>query len=909
MRFTWRETLRRMTGAETKCPVCRAEGLIVTEREERDTLPDLRGIPHCECLKCGARGDFAALVAQATDRSVGDTVRELLRIGELDATARDADAYAARKAAQAEVDAHMAQCVERLRAAPHLCNIRAGLSVSTLRLLPPDTGMHVRDGAPRQFALLDARRYARVPMVLYRYRFDGETTCIDAQNPTTLQREHRIRITADAGVYLGDYATGEVPPVLLATHDPRIAGQLYGTMRAESSLPPPVVAIAGFPLPRRFAGVRTLYLLDAPDSPLPLSFALQVMCRQLVYGSDEGPDVRVLSPRCAASEITAADVRRLASVSLHGKAASTWITERLLALGDRREEAANALLQAGASEGVRSQVASMLGDAAPKALLDTIMLPVAEPDDVLALANGKLVRNTPVGIYTAFRDRRTGEVSTKSLLCNVGIVVESRIVDRGCEAAVCAITHPDPDVPSVSVRIPHSHWNNPDAMAEDVRAAYAESGRTPYVAFYRVGGYAWADLMQLLGSHCPVQSGLKALGATADGMLNLPNAAIARGRVSPQTKAGLVDQDAMAAYSALPGAAVPADANALGAFLSSEVSLDRTGVAAGVLHALYCAAGKLFDPSGVRRPPAHLVFVETEPGVWDTALRTLAYLFSGSEYVPLMDYADRPGFLGGWAALGTLPLITRLTAADDIASVLAASPVSVIAVADPLTAMTCSGRGTVSFVLPNVESAGAVVSPDEVGGLRRAFVAAATAKAGTGWLDIAAGGPVSLSTPCLSALGSLHDGRDPSTVAGGLYRSVRGRYPGVGITGARAFFSVLHRSYTAAANGDASFVRLTVVPGPPTDAVRASFNDRGEHVFILPELVLVSRSVVQLINRQQSFLFDAEQLSHEFQENGILLLDAPGSLGIDPQRVWAFPRAVWDAEVVRATGFTTTRKE
>lgn len=922
MKFLWRDTLRRVAGGELRCPVCRADGLVVVEREERDVLPDVRGIPWCECPACRARGDFPALVARALGKGAEETVRELLRAGEMEASARDVDAYATRARTQVDVDEYFAACVERLREAPHMCNIRAGLSVSAIRQLPPDTGIHAPKASapsvplPRPFALLSAPRYARVPMTLYRYRFDGETTCVDAQNPKTLQREHRLRVSAgpaDVGVYLGDYRIGEVPPVLLASHDPRTAGQLYGAARSESSLTPPVVAIAGFPLPNRFSAVQTLYLLDAPDSPLPLSFALGAMCSPTVYGSDEEPAVRVLSPGTPAAEITAEDIRRLAGATLRGKALSTWIAERLMALADRQEEVANALLQANASENARAEVAALLGPAAPQSLRDTVLLPAAEPDDVFQLANGRLVKSTPVGLYTAFRNSRTGELVSKTRLCNVGIVVESRVADQGLETAVCTVTHPDSDVPSAQVRLPRAHWNNPEALAEDVRAAYAEGGRTPYVAFYRSAGYAWGDIMQYLGSHCPVQSGLKALGATPEGALNLPNAAIARGKASPQTKAGFVDPGALAAYSALGRETDPGDSALLLSFLSSPASLDRVGVAAGLLHALFCAAGRLFDPSGARRPPAHLLLVETEPGVWDGAMRTLAYLFSGSEYVPLVDYADRLGFLRGWSALGTLPLITRLPSADDAATVLAASPVSVIAVADPLTALACSGRGTVSFVLPNVETAasGLSITPMDVEELRRAFVAVAAAKAGTRWLDMPAGGPKACSTPCLSALGSLSDEAGASTVAGGLYRSVRGRYLGAGLTGAQAFFAVLRMAYAANAAGEdpgAGGIRLTIVPGTPPDALKASFNDRGEHVFVLPEMVLVGRSVVQLVNRQQAYLFDAEQLSREFAENGILLQDAPESLGIDPNRVWAFPRAVWDREVVRAAGLTHKTK-
>lgn len=913
--------MRRVAGGEARCPACRADGLVVTEREERDVLPDIRGIPWCECPACRARGDFPAVLAQAGGRGVEETVRELLRIGELEASSRDVDAYIARMRAQADVDAYLASCVDRLRAAPHMCNIRAGMSVATLRQLPPDTGLHVaaqpgpgQPPLPRQFALLAAPRYSRVPMTLYRYRFDGETTCVDAQNPRTLQREHRLRISrgqADVGVYLGDYRAWEVPAAVLVTHDPRAAGQLYGAARAESSLTPPVCAAAGFPLPPRFAQAGTVYLLDAPDSPLPLSFALRAMGGPVVYGTCDEPAVRVLESRCAVSEITAEDIRRLTGATVRGKLLKSWVADRVLALADRQEEVANALLQAGASENVRADVAEMLGPAAPKSLVDAVMLPAAEPDDVFQLANGRLVKNTPVGLYAAARNAKTGEVSAKALLCNVGISVDARIVDGGSETAVCTVAHPDADVPSVQVKMPRAHWGSPDAMAEDVRSAYSECGRTPYVAFYRSAGYSWADIMQYLGSVCPVQTGLKALGATPDGALNLPDAAISRGSVLPQTKAGLVDPGALAAYSAL-GPATPEDAGLLPGFLASGASLDRVGVAAGLLHALFCAAGRLFDRSGARRPPAHLLFVETEPGVWDRVLRTLAYLFSGSEYIPPVDYADRLGFLQGWSALGTLPLVTRLPSADDTAAVLSASPVSVVAAADPLTALACSGRGTVSFVLPNVEAtwSGSQVSPEDVDSLRRAFVATAAAKAGTGWLDIAGGGPASLSTPCLSALGSLSAELGAGTVAGGLYRSVRGRYLGTGLTGARAFFSVLHRAHASATMGDGSpGVRLTIVPGAPADALRTSFNDRGEHVFVLPDMVLVSRSVVQLVNRQQAYLFDAEQLSREFAENGILLDGAPESLGIDPSRVWAFSRATWDSEVVRAAGFADNKEQ
>ena len=908
MKFNWKDTLLRLTGSETGCPACGADCLVVRERTEHDLLPDLRGIPFCACPRCHASGELAPLVAATSGKTLEETVRDLRERGELEATGRDAEAYIARKADQDAVDVHFARCVSRMREAPHLGGIRAGLSVANLRQLPPDTGLFVPTDAPRHFALLQNQRYNRVPMTLYRYRFDAETTCIDAQNPKTLQREHRLRVTGDVGVYLGDYRPGEVPTVLVGTHNPRIAAQVYGAVRAETSLPSPVVGIAGFPLPNRFSAVRTLYLIDAPDAPLPLAFAVRAMSVPTVYGSDAKPFIRVLQPHGPSSDITAADIRVLSDSRPHGKPLEAWVAERILGLADSREEVANALLQAGATEGTRALLVDLLGDHPPATLVETILLPTTEPDDVFALGNGRLVKSTPVGIYTAVRDRKTDTVSTRGLLCNVGISVDLRIADRGKETACCTVTHPDPDVPSVPVRLPRAHWNNPDLIAEDVREAYAACGRTPYVAFYRAQGYSWGDILQYLGSHCPVQTGLKALGLTAEGAVNLPNAVLVRGTARAQTKAGLLSPEVLYAYGALAAEIQDDGPDRLNYFLTSEASLDRTGVAAGLLHTLYCAAGVQFDRSGVRRPPSHLVFVETEPGVWDPTLRTLAYLFSGSEYVPPMDYADRLGFLYRWAGLGTLPLVTRLPSADDIATVLSSSPVSVIAVADPLTAVSLSGRGTVSFVLPHVEATEAGIMSNDIEGLRTAFVSLAARKCGTGWMDIGGGGSSSAATPSLSVLASLTDERRPETVAGGLYRSVKGRYHGAGLTGSRAFLGVLHRAYVASTHGDDTGIQLTLVAGAPADALKASFNERGEHVFICPDHVIVSRSVVQLINREKTYLFDAEQLSREFTENGIIEPDAPKSLGLDGRRVWVFPRCVWDDEVVRGLGFTN-RKE
>lgn len=904
MKFDWKATFARLTGEEAGCPACNASGIVCTERGDKSSFPNVYGVPYFRCPACGAHGDVVDMVANTDDRPVFAIVKDLCQRAELTAGSKDIDSYIARKETQREVDEYLKGCESDLRASPHLCGIRAGLSVAAKRQLPPSTGIHSRRELPAAFAPLSAKRYLRTAMTLYRYTFDELTTCVDAQNPSTRQSEHRIRVAGDAGVYLGDFQPGAMPAKLVASANPRVAGQIYGAMRAESALTPPVVGIAGFPLPSRFAAVDTLYLLDMPDSRLPLSFAIKAMADGIIYGTDYAPTIRVLSPHCPTSDVTAADIRALSNSKVHGTLLRKWVVEQLLQYRGRTEEVAAAVLQSGVSEATRADLAAMMEDEGAPEIAAVVSLPVGEPDDVLTLGNGKLVKNTAVGLYTAARAKGPNKVEARCALSNVGIRVDYRVTGESGEVACCTVTHPDDDVPDIAVKVPRKHWVSPDLLAEDIRGAYAEFGRTPYVALYKAAGYNWADIMQLLGAHCPVQSGLEALGGNSDGEVNLPSSVVAKGAIKPQTKAGAVCADAMACYSALPDTIPDGDQGRLNGFLSGPACLLKAGVTAGVLHALFCAAARQFDPSGVRRPPAHLLFVETEPGVWDTVIRTLAYVFSGSEYVPLVDYGSSLQYLDEWAGLGTLPLITRLPSADSMAFTLSSSPVSVIAVVDPLTAITCSGRGAVSFVLPNVESESPEGLPQaDVEMLREAFMREVVRRAGTKWLDGGVTGATAVSTPSLSALGSVYDRRDPGTVAGSLYRMVRSRYLGAGLTGAKTFFNVLHRAYVDQISGGTPSVPLTFVTDAPGDVVAASFNDRGTHVFILPECAIVSKSVVQAINADKTFLFDAEQLSREFTENAILSDVARTNTGIDPKRVWVFPRDVWDSAVVRAAGY------
>jgi len=84
---------------------------------------------------------------------------------------------------------------------------------------------------------------------------------------------------------------------------------------------------------------------------------------------------------------------------------------------------------------------------------------------------------------------------------------------------------------------------------------------------------------------------------------------------------------------------------------------------------------------------------------------------------------------------------------------------------------------------------------------------------------------------------------------------------------------------------------------PPADG---SFTARGQHIFVMDDIVVISHTVVGLINKDSdtAMRFDHRLLTEEFQERGLLTF-RPEWLLVDTNRCWIMKREDWDLHVVR----------
>ena len=149
----------------------------------------------------------------------------------------------------------------------------------------------------------------------------------------------------------------DVPKSILCVFDPRDAAIIYGNCMAETTLKPPVVGIAGFPLPDNFAGVGHIYILATAKKPIPLEQCFMLLEREeVVAGAVRQPSIKVWSTSCEAEDITAEMVRRkLDNPNGYTVKLDLWTIMEIdrMVIAGKHDHVAVALAASGMSEAVR----------------------------------------------------------------------------------------------------------------------------------------------------------------------------------------------------------------------------------------------------------------------------------------------------------------------------------------------------------------------------------------------------------------------------------------------------------------------------------------------------------------------------------------------------------------------------
>lgn len=861
----------------------------------------------CDHPGCRFKGDAIALAALVRKTTAQKAVEMFRPGGEFSDCLSDpmssdeAEAYAANANAQASVKAYLAKCRQALRLSPERGGIRTGVSQASARLVHPSAGLFVPgDDVPRCLSEFSRPKYRGACLVLYPYERNGEVTRIDVFDSNNPVFRRTVVVThPSVGVFGEDIVTG--CQTVIAFDDPRSAATAYASCLLSMQKPLPITSFQGYPLPESMCGTQNIRIVSTSDRPVSTESVVRMLSAPVVLESG-APRFRIANTDKTARELTAHDlsivmdarsgnahdpheflVRRFAGMVRDGQQAR--IVEMLVdaqtpvVVRNMIREEAESIVTGSKWSGGDLELARELVQLLSS---DTIV-----PSADVRLANGKTLHSAPTEVYA------TGITGRGDLLCNVGLSVDSKIVSSdGEEILACTATHSDSNVPPVQVRITERDAGDADRLQSIVSKAFSAKGANPYVAFYRIHGYSWRDVFAKLSEHCAVSREIGSLGVDSASEIQLPEVVVRPdGTQLQQTRIFTMPECAVRAYSGIPYEP-DGDTDAFVSLFSKCDNLYVAAFALGVCHVLYQMSYGVFRPETVKsHMMRHLLYVETEPGIWGAVFRQLAGLFSGEDFTPTVNYSDPGRTFSEYEKLGSLPLIAYLpTIGSKIAAALDCSGIDLIGLSDTSTAVMTNGKMSAVYVTPSDDTPmeRGIIDGRDIDSLRVSFAPMLARFVHDAKIDTAFR---SSSMPCLAAYDECC--RILGVERSGLVdRIAKGYFPGVGMNGAMILYDLMHRSLV-----DDGKPSLCVVNGEPQRGY--SFTRRGQHVFVMKDVVIVSHMVVDVYNMHAKgrTRFDVDQLTSEMEATGVLA-EMP-DLGIDGSRCWCMSRDAWEAKVVR----------
>lgn len=880
-------------GDRWTCPL-HGDGATLCVRDDGDG----GSVFDCSHPSCRFYGDAVALAAAAKKILPQDAVALFRAGGPLAHTLKqpltdaEAAAYYESKAAQSRIQAYLSACQLNLRRTPDRARFRMGVSQNTLRSVPQELGLLIRgDGTPPLFREFNKQKYAKANHVVYPYTYNGEVTHVRVQDVSSAFATVTVPVTRpDLGVFMERFEA--VPETLIVVTDPRAAALIYGNCTAETSIKPPVVAAAGFPLPDSLRAVKTLYLLSTADAPISLERALAIFSAECwVSGARRQPHIRVWEVARPAERVMAYDVRkRIQAQDMDSPELDTWIARRLseIVSAGNKEEAYRIVSAAALSDDARAALARTR--AATPAVAEILTSVSTASSRHLVLGNGRLLKMTAVGLKAL---TRKGE---EEVLSNFSIDVSHRIrTYDGNDVLVCTVAVTDPAVPPVTVELTETARARATTVQRAVAKAFAAKGLAPYVAAYDLKDYDWNDVFCRLAADCDMHHEVKALGLDSDGDVHFPKAVVRTqtAAVTEQRQIFTMPAPTLMAYAGITASSGLSPCEPFRCLLERCDNLYVAAFTHGLMHVLYTSTAGL-APCATTKAPRHLLYTETEAGLWLPVFGQLSTLFSGDAAAVTVSYTDPLTTVSDYRELGTLPLLARIPAlrGDKFPRLIVESPVNLIGLTDSATATLSSGDLRTTFIAPcsdNPEPA-CVIAPADIADMRDAFPGflaefAARVPFTTAYRDA--------TVPSQAAYEAACDLLQVPT-SSVMSKIARKYFPSIGMTGANTFFDRLH----AILNAPHKKTPVCIVRGaPPADG---SFTARGQHIFVMDDIVVISHTVVGLINKDSdtAMRFDHRLLTEEFQERGLLTF-RPEWLLVDTNRCWIMKREDWDLHVVR----------
>lgn len=854
----------------------------------------------CSHPSCGFSGDAISLVAKLKKISVKDAIQLFSPCEELADTLKEPlsevelYSYIEGKNTQSKISEYLNRCSQALRCHPEKSNLRAGLSVANLRLIPDTLGLLlIDDNMPSEFHEFRKQKYAKSTLICCPHTFNDEITHVDVYDASCPTFKYTVNITrSDIGVYL---ESTTLPAKILATEDAYVASMLFGNARQETIQTPPIYSISGFPLPEAYSTVKTITFVSTGDYPLSLDFALDILkAPNIVSGTAQNPLLEVFVTENKAGMLKASGLRAaLAEYPINGikiLTVSEYVVEKLHSLCKQNKlQAVSELLNRKSLPKILKMC--LINDIRERGYEDEIVDLLSDVSGSLSditLANGKSIKIRPTELVAITKNGL-------STLCNVGITVSHKIrAFDGEEILVCVITPQDTDIAPVRVNLPEKIWGNPDLIKKTVSKAFTARGQVPYIAFYRVFGFKWDDILAKMAEKCPLSREIASLGCDEVADFNMPEFVIhpMSHKLDPQDKVFTLPDNVLRAYSGIPCIETINCLDPIKKLLQNCENLYVAAFTCGLMHVIYQMSSNFVGHvrSLKQAIPKHLFFVETESGIWGGVFKQLADLFSGNDFTPTISYADPSSTLENYKQLGTLPLIAYVPSmGPKLAQAIDSHTVSVIGLVDSTTAVMTNGHIAATYLVPsNEQPVNARLATENIEAIRECFASFLATYLNR--LRITKDYR-SAACPCLAAyeevckLCNTEPSQNMKTIA-------MSYFPGIGLSGVNMFFDFLHRGII----DDRKQTHICVLNEAPQKGY--SFTGRGQHVFVLKDRVIIGHNVVDLVNKASDNTFAIDQLSQELSERQ-LLEDIPEDLNLDPKRCWCIPRDVWQKDIIR----------
>ena len=860
----------------------------------------------CSNPACLFRGDAVSLAAVALGVSPAEAV-EMFRPGGRLASClaepldkAEADLYAASAETQAGLKAYLAKCRQALRRSPERARIRTGMSQTSARLLHPDAALFLDLGesVPKCLSEFTRPKYRGLSLVLYPFTMCGEVTRIDVVDPANPAFRRTVVVTHPTAGVFGEECVDGLKAVV-GVEDPAEAASLYAAHALVSQKPPPVIAFSDYPLPSSLSQLQSIRILSTVDRPVSTALLVKTLsAREIVAGARPSPKVRVMKTEKRHDALSMSDIAMVATGTgvLHD--VQRIVARRLADLVRRgcHAQALEAMSSEDLPESMRNLVADTAREMSSDMSMESISGSLSELADLLTtscpvvsstmrLANGRTLVREPSALF------ELTPRGTRNLLCNLGVSVDGRIVSSaGTDLYSMSFTAADGS-PPIRVRIDASEASDPSKIRRKVSSEYARMGMNPYVAFYRVPGCDWSDVVAKLSEHCPVRREVASLGMDGLSRVNLPEVVVTpEGKVLGQDAVYTMPERSSRLYSAIP-ADDTAGLDPYRRLLEGCGNLYTLAYTLGVTHVAYQLVHRLYRTESRQAPQRHLLYVETEPGIWGPVFQRLSETFSGGGLPPVVNYSSPAQTFSEYARLGDAPLIASVpTAGGRFSTDLDSSGVNLVGLLDTSTAVMTNGRLPAVYLTPSDDRPAEVALPNGewLDAIRRSFPALLSKIMSEARVDAAFR---SSPAPCLTmyteACRLLGAERFPTDDVAKQW------FPGVGMNGATMFLDLLHRSLQ-----EGGRPHVTVVNGPPQPGY--SFTRRGQHVFVMRDVVVVSHMVADMMTQASKGMcrFDKTQLGDEMRATG-LLAKLPKELGIDGSRCWCMTREAWETRAVR----------